>query len=71
MFLVELDIKSVPTVRDTLTKSLRPSLASHTAIVNMTNVTEGRWILLLYMFMGIIITNLKIIPSRHSSDIRK
>lgn len=62
---------SVPYVREIFTKSLNPSLASHAPKVSITRVTAGRWDIDEDIFIGSMITNLRIIPSKHKSDIRK
>lgn len=62
---------SEPYERDIYTKILNPKLASHAPNVNKIMLMVGRGSCIIYIIDGINRTRLNIIPSKHSSDIKK
>ena len=71
MFVDREDIISDPYERDIFTRSLRPSLASQAPNVSITILMVGSIREMEYVSNGINRTVLNIIPSKHSSLIRK
>lgn len=71
MFVVNDDIISDPYDRDIFTSNLSPSLASHAPNVSIIILIEGSISEAEYIRIGTNRTVLSIIPSRHSSLIKK